>query len=84
MKFYPNPTTGNLTVELLNKLKENEKAKISILNNLGQLLIIMNPEIVNGKFKEELKLPPDLSAGSYFLQVEAGEYIYNTRIVFVK
>jgi uncharacterized delta-60 repeat protein len=71
--IYPNPTSGNSTLNL------KSDARISLINLEGQILF--TKYFSNGI--QELNLS-DLSEGIYFLKVDNGNIIGNSKIIIAK
>ncbi|MBA3898966.1 MAG: T9SS type A sorting domain-containing protein [Bacteroidetes bacterium] len=82
VRFFPNPTNGRLTVELINI--NNENVKFEILNSLGQVVMLKEKQAMDGKVTSRFTFKPDLAAGIYFLKVSAGDYNFNTRIILTR
>jgi hypothetical protein len=80
VKFFPNPTSGNLTVELYHS--EHKEARIEILNSLGQLLMIKEEAVNDGKAVHQVTFDSSLATGIYILKVTSGDFNFNTRIIF--
>jgi hypothetical protein len=71
-KVYPNPTTGIVNIEISDKFS---KAKISIINSIGQVLDVHN---FHSKMSQ-IKLP--IEKGYYFVKVETEKAINTFKII---
>ncbi len=74
IKYYPNPTENVLYMELKNE--QDDKAKLSLLNLLGQVVWEKNLFSINGKISETIDFQ-HFPKGIYFLfcQTETQQYI---------
>jgi hypothetical protein len=79
LKMYPNPTSGILYIE--GSLPENEKSRLIIFNNLGQLVYSKNIKSKNGPISFDLS---ELSNGIYSVILQSDTGIRVKRIVLVK
>lgn len=75
---YPNPTSGDLNIKFVSLQKE--PLKIRFLNQLGQVLIDMKCEQINGTFEEIISLE-NIADGVYYLQVMAEKGVITKKVV---
>jgi hypothetical protein len=73
---YPNPTSDFLYIDL-----ENNQAKVSIFNTIGQEVYASNQEVLFNKNQIKIDVS-NLKEGIYFLNLEEGQY--KSVIKFVK
>tara|TARA_B100000809_G_C15045352_1_gene497028 strand:- start:137 stop:1207 length:1071 start_codon:yes stop_codon:yes gene_type:complete len=73
ISIYPNPTTGNFTIDL-GEIKEDVKATLT--NGLGQLTLIENYNSTN-----LINLDINAPKGIYFLQIEIDGDVITKRII---
>jgi hypothetical protein len=67
LKVYPNPTTGNLVVDL--EMKEASDVQFRVTNTLGQLVLEREASLLQGPHAQQLQLN-SLQAGMYFLTIQ--------------
>ncbi|MDJ1498092.1 malectin domain-containing carbohydrate-binding protein [Cytophagaceae bacterium DM2B3-1] len=72
ISLYPNPTTGLLTVQLLNGIEATKVETTTIVNQIG-IVQVQNEHKVIGTHTMEIDLT-QLRAGIYLLRVKAGEF----------
>ena len=73
LSLYPNPTTGNITIEL-GEVKQD--LKITITNSIGQVILSYNyasTDLIN--------LDLNYPKGLYFLRLEGGGEVITQKIV---
>ena len=78
MELYPNPTAGNLTIELTAFV--NQDFEIQIINDIGKEILSIKQEKIGGKrlFAIDVK---DLPLGTYHVWVKAAEFLTNETFV---
>lgn len=81
LNVYPNPSNGKVFVSLAGL--ENEKATISILNNLGAEVIPAITKVMNGSEVVAIDAST-LSAGSYMVKIQAATATAIRNISIVK
>lgn len=70
LEIYPNPTTGNFTLELqLGEHSAEQIAQLEIRNLLGKIIYNKSLMVQNGTLKEEINLTSQLQAGIYIANV---------------
>lgn len=81
---YPNPFVGQVSVQL--NLQETADTEIRILDLAGKLIAAYpQGELASGAHELMLNLERlNLSAGTYLLEIEAGNQLHVTRIVHIK
>ncbi len=78
-KIYPNPSTGNFSLEV--KTISEEKVIIVLTNTIGEIILSEKYNFAAGKNKIEFNMD-DYSKGLYFLQLKTSKTIFVHRIVF--
>ena len=71
LSVYPNPTTGNLNLEV--ELQGAQEVQVILLDMLGRQLMQETYEGGSGKWSREMTLPEQLADGTYLLRIKAGE-----------
>ncbi|HKK62963.1 MAG TPA: S8/S53 family peptidase [Bacteroidales bacterium] len=74
VELYPNPTNGELTVRLAEKMAGNYTIK---LMNISGSLIYSQQVILPGT----IIFPPDINTGIYIIQISNNKFIFNSRII---
>jgi hypothetical protein len=75
--IYPNPTTGQITIEF--KLKENENGKVKIFDLLGNEVLSIN---LNNQVSRTVCSLPNLSKGVYIATILLeNKCVYNTKLI---
>ncbi|WP_165836324.1 T9SS type A sorting domain-containing protein [Taibaiella soli] len=64
--IYPNPNTGNFTLE---GTIQGKDAQIEIMNTIGQMIYRQKLQPINNTIKETISLPENLTNGTYLLQL---------------
>ncbi len=73
---YPNPTQGELRIQLNNP--DSENGKLSIRNSMGKQVKLIDEGKVNGSYQVDLE---DASAGVYFVRYQSNDKVSVERIV---
>lgn len=81
VRAYPNPTKGNLTVEVNDVQRVEDNITIELLNALGQVVYHRKPVIENKKINEKIEINPILATGIYILRVTIADDIYDNKIL---
>jgi PKD repeat protein len=79
--FYPNPSVGVFTLQLLNA--SLTKAQISISNILGEVVYSSQEQLSNNTLTKEIDLQ-NLANGAYFMQVNMGNATKTQKIIINK
>ena len=88
--IYPNPfytTNSERAINLqLNvpKIESEQNATFSLFNLLGQKISEYKMDLIFGKATYKKRLPQDLVAGIYFIQVKFGAYMDRTRLLVLE
>jgi PKD repeat protein len=80
IEIYPNPTSGNFSIELRGN---DDNVNIRIINELGSSVYTLNNVKISGKYNRNIDLS-DLSAGIYILKVETGSGTLVQKLVIRK
>ena len=75
VNLYPNPTTGEFTIDL--NLKHNQEVDLQILNLVGQIVQEKNMELKSGSNKIEMFL----NKGIYFAIIKLNEEVITRKII---
>jgi len=78
LKLYPNPNTGEFTLEM--EISEKQDIQINITNILGQSVYAETLNNINGKYKKQIDLKPNPS-GIYNLQI-LNEKTHSIKLIF--
>ncbi len=71
VNIYPNPNSGNMTVEFVSDVNENE-ISIDVINMLGQCVYHSLPSTEAGSVTAEIHLSALVPSGIYMVRVSAG------------
>jgi PKD repeat protein len=85
--IYPNPSSGNFTIELLNSTTVGE-VSIDVVNTLGQIIASFTEKISSFQFKKEINLG-DVACGVYLVDIKIGNnlvypYLMRKKIVITQ
>ncbi|MDX1911779.1 MAG: glucoamylase family protein [Saprospiraceae bacterium] len=82
LRVFPNPAVGKTTVQMELWRSESVETGIRLLDASGKILHTFLPEkrLVSGVNQESLRLP-DLPAGTYWLEITAGEKKYLEKLM---
>ncbi|HTL82227.1 MAG TPA: YCF48-related protein [Bacteroidia bacterium] len=77
INIYPNPTTGNSTIEISSA--DESKAKYSVTDLSGRIILEENIQLQQGENTIPVQLPADLDKGIYtvIIETESGERAVN-------
>jgi hypothetical protein len=64
LHLFPNPTSGNVTLELTLGNEETRVAQVQLVNMLGQVIKNSEWKVENGKLSREMQLS-DIAEGMY-------------------
>ena len=81
---YPNPTTGQFTIDLQLSDKINGTAKVQIIDITGRSVHTGNEVITNGALQKKLTISSSLASGVYMLKLTAGNNSYLARLIYQK
>jgi hypothetical protein len=76
---YPNPSSGNVTVELLN-FSTADEVTIEVMNTLGQKILSSVENISTPNWKKEIQLS-DASPGVYFIELKSENIFFREKII---
>ena len=82
LKLYPNPNTGNFTLEMEISRLAIGNIQINITNTLGQSVYAETLNNIKGKYKKQIDLPNP--TGIYNLQIQYDKNVINKKIVLQK
>jgi hypothetical protein len=78
LSVYPNPSNGDLTLEL--GLVKDDHSRMEVLNSLGQIIRTEEHDLVKGNNKLDLDLS-SLAKGVYFIRVKTSTDVVTRRVV---
>jgi PKD repeat protein len=78
LKVYPNPSSGQLTLEVEGNQRDLE---ISVLNQLGEEVYTYQPNVLNGRYAMDLS---ELASGMYLIRVNNDDASAIRKIQIVK
>ncbi|MEZ5016505.1 MAG: T9SS type A sorting domain-containing protein [Flavipsychrobacter sp.] len=81
--LYPNPNNGVFTLKG-NFANVNDKAVISVYNNVGQKVYTESVEINRGELNHKIHLDNNLSKGMYIISVQVDGMVYNKRFTITQ
>ena len=84
LSLYPNPTMGQLIIDLQMEDGLNDKVKIEIVNVIGQTVLLENAEVVDGRMVYEIILSDDIAAGLLLVRVTSDGMSRTGQIVYQK
>ncbi len=74
---YPNPTNGELTLQLE---EMSDKVEVSILNITGKLLQVLSLNTKNGYLNTELDMTAYVK-GTYLIRIRGNEEVYTKKVI---
>ena len=83
LSVFPNPTNGAFTVYQHLADPGNSKAKIELLNLLGQVLTSKVVQIERGELQTEIQMSQGLTSGMYVVKVMIDNKVYIAQINFL-
>lgn len=81
VKLYPNPNNGEFEI-LLSGLSE-KNATVKVYDVTGREVFSSDEEQANGILRAKLNLSM-LNSGSYFVKINSGNLVYNSKLVITK
>lgn len=84
IKLYPNPSSGQFTIELHFSENITSDVKIGITNIMGQIVHIENANIIKGGLQKNISLSPVLSSGIYIVKIIVNKKIYQAKLIYEK
>lgn len=81
---YPNPSSGQFTIDLkLNTVQEGE-ATVEIINSLDQRVYVGQVFVTHSELNKVFDAAHFLNDGTYILKVIAGDQVYSSRLMIAK
>jgi hypothetical protein len=82
LRFFPNPTTGKLTIEIV--FADEQQAELSIFDMIGKrVMLVHDGTVSNKKFEVDLS-EKDLTHGIYNIRLSTKEGVINKKLVLVQ
>ncbi|HEY1644761.1 MAG TPA: T9SS type A sorting domain-containing protein, partial [Candidatus Saccharimonadales bacterium] len=78
--LYPNPNTGEFTVDLSRLSNNTDEVRIEVMNMIGQTVITQITGISGGHMRQFINLPNGTAAGTYIVRLTAGKNVYTAKI----
>lgn len=82
ISIYPNPSSGNLIVELLNSLMADD-VSIGVVNTLGQKVFSSHEKISSSDWKKEIDLH-EAANGIYFIEIKSPGVFLRKKVIVAK
>ncbi|MCY7409351.1 MAG: T9SS type A sorting domain-containing protein, partial [Chitinophagales bacterium] len=80
----PNPTTGQMTIELQTSENVNGSAEIFIINILGEAIFSEKAIINDGILNQVIRMREDNPPGLYLVKVMVNDKIYLAKVIYQK
>jgi hypothetical protein len=84
LKLYPNPSKGQFMIELHLAPNINAKARIELVNMMGQTVSTNNASINNGTLYKNVSISSSLAAGMYIARITVHNKTYTTKLFYEK
>jgi len=82
ISIYPNPSSGNLTMELLNEMSAGE-ISIGVMNVIGQKVFSSSEKISPSSFKKEIDLT-HVAAGVYYITLQSENIFFIKEVMIAR
>ncbi|MDQ3192282.1 MAG: T9SS type A sorting domain-containing protein [Bacteroidota bacterium] len=82
-KVFPNPATNNFTISFNSgNIADNKPVVLTMIDHVGRIVLNEQLDLINGKLKKQIEINDySIAIGAYFIQIESGENVYNSRII---
>lgn len=84
LKLYPNPNKGQFMIELHLASNINAKARIEMINVMGQTVSAENTNISNGLLQKKVSISSSLTSGIYIVKTVVNDKIYFSKLKYDK
>jgi hypothetical protein len=84
LTLHPNPSSGRFIINLHLLNNNSTKAKIELVNLLGQTVYTENGSINNGKLQQTVSMPSVAAHGMYIVRVIANNKVYQQKLIYTK
>ncbi len=81
IKLFPNPTSGNFTLQFASTSIYSGEAQIRILNILGAEIYSQTSNVISGAVYQELILNNSIGAGIYIVELQVGDQKWKQQLV---
>lgn len=79
---FPNPSNGTFTVEMQTENPgEDGQVVLEILDMVGQVILTMQPNHLDGYIKQAIAMDEGLATGVYTIRIKIGENSYSSRVI---
>src|SRR5205085_283806 len=80
VSLYPNPNSGQFTLDISRISMEEEQVRIEVMNLVGQTVVTHFASVNNGLMNESINLPKSVTSGTYFVRVTVGKNVYTSKV----
>jgi hypothetical protein len=82
--LHPNPSNGRFVINLRLSSNNSMKAKIELINMMGQTVYAENGSSANGKLQRTISISSSLARGMYIVKITANNKIYQEKLIYAK
>jgi len=79
--FYPNPTSGNITLHLSLNNAPDQKLTVAIFNSFGKVVLQREAYTRSGQFEWSVQLPDNIPDGLYLVKMEMADHSFQQPFV---
>jgi hypothetical protein len=84
LTLHPNPSNGRFIINLHLSDNNSTKAKIELVNLLGQTVYTQNGSIANGKLQQTVSMSSSVAHGMYIVRIIANNKVYQQKLIYMK
>lgn len=81
-EVYPNPSAGHFVIHLNINTSSEQKARLEVLNALGQSIIQEMLPVENGDLFKEMTFSDDIAAGIYTIRLTVDDQTFQSKLVY--